>query len=145
MGTTAEKSSHPCPPDRTNFNKSDLANSSRLNLPREERPRTSLVPKPSNSRGEIIMRFFDRIPSLSLEHREMQLILTTSAAIIVLAGGLVLYMYPVVFPPAEPPNRTLASAFFGFCVISVLLAWYPSGDEVMPRSLDSVFLGVSQP
>jgi hypothetical protein len=34
------------------------------------------------------MRFFDRISSPSLEHREMQLILTASLAITVLAGGL---------------------------------------------------------
>ena len=54
----------------------------------------------------------------------MQLILTASVAIIILAGGLVLFMYPVVFPPAAPPNRPLASAFFGFCVLSVLLAGY---------------------
>src|SRR5258708_20033633 len=54
----------------------------------------------------------------------MQLILTASLAIIVLAGGLVLFMYPVVFSPTTPPNRALASAFFGFCVLSVLLAGY---------------------
>jgi hypothetical protein len=41
------------------------------------------------------MDFFARIPSASLERREMQLILTASLAITVLAGGLVLFMYPV--------------------------------------------------
>ena len=70
------------------------------------------------------MHFFDRIPSQSLERREMQLILTASVALIVLAGGLVLFMYPVVFSPTAPPNRVLASSFFGFCVLSVLLAAY---------------------
>src|SRR5579863_5254458 len=70
------------------------------------------------------MHFFDRIPSASLERREMQLILTASLAIIVLASGLVLFMYPVVFSPTAPPNRPLAIAFFGFCVLSVLLAGY---------------------
>lgn len=70
------------------------------------------------------MRFFDRTPSQGLERREMQLILTASAAIIVLAGGLVLFMYPVVFSPTAPPNRALSTAFFGFCVLSVLLAGY---------------------
>lgn len=71
------------------------------------------------------MNFFDRIPSGSLERREMQLILTASVAIIVLAGGLVLFMYPIVFSAVSaPPNRTLSSAFFGFCVLSVLLAGY---------------------
>jgi hypothetical protein len=70
------------------------------------------------------MHFFDRIPSGSLERREMQLILTASVAIIVLAGGLVLFMYPVVFSPTMPTNRALAIAFVGFCVLSVLLTGY---------------------
>lgn len=70
------------------------------------------------------MHFFDRIPSHSLERREMHLILTASAAIVVLAGGMVLFMYPVVFSLAAPPNRALANSFFGFCVLSVLLAGY---------------------
>ena len=70
------------------------------------------------------MHFFDRIPTARLERREMQLILTASLAIVVLACGLVLFMYPVVFSPIAPPNRALASAFFGFCVLSVLLAGY---------------------
>jgi GGDEF domain-containing protein len=71
-----------------------------------------------------MMHFFDRIPSGSLERREMQLILTASVAIIVLAGGLVLFMYPVVFSPMVPTNRALAIAFVGFCVLSVLLTGY---------------------
>jgi GGDEF domain-containing protein len=71
------------------------------------------------------MHFFDRIPSGSLERREMQLILTASVAIIILAGGLILFMYPVVFSAAAvSPNWTLSSAFFGFSVLSVLLAGY---------------------
>lgn len=70
------------------------------------------------------MHVFDRIPSTSLERREMQLILTASLAIMILAAGLVLFMYPVVFSPTASPNRSLASAFFGFCVLSILLAGY---------------------
>jgi GGDEF domain-containing protein len=71
-----------------------------------------------------MLHFFDRIPSASLERREMQLILTASLAIVILAGGLVLFMYPVVFSPNAPPNRPLASAFVGFCLLSILLAGY---------------------
>lgn len=70
------------------------------------------------------MHFFDHIPSTSLERREMQLIRTASLAIIVLAGGLVLFMYPIVFSATASPNRSLAIAFFGFCILSVLLAGY---------------------
>ena len=70
------------------------------------------------------MQFFDRISLASLEHREMHLILTASLAIIVLAGGLVLFMYPVVFSPTLPTNRVLATVFIGFCVLAVLLTGY---------------------
>lgn len=70
------------------------------------------------------MHFFDRIPSTSLEHREMHLILTASIVIIVLAGGLVLFMYPAVFSSVAPPNRALSIAFIGFCVLSILLTGY---------------------
>jgi GGDEF domain-containing protein len=71
-----------------------------------------------------MMHFIDGIPSRSLERREMQLILTASVAIIVLAGGLALFMYPVVFSPTVPTNRALAIAFVGFCILSVLLTGY---------------------
>ena len=47
-----------------------------------------------NSIREVVMRFFDGMPSGSLERREMQLILFACSAIIVLAGGLALFMYP---------------------------------------------------
>jgi GGDEF domain-containing protein len=70
------------------------------------------------------MRFFDSIPSTNLEHREMHLILTAAVAIIVLAIGLVLFMYPVVFSAVATPNRPLSIAFIGFCVLSILLAGY---------------------
>jgi len=71
-----------------------------------------------------MMHFFDRISLASLEHREMHLVLTASLTIIVLAGGLVLFMYPAVFSPTVPTNRALAIAFMGFCVLSVLLTGY---------------------
>lgn len=71
------------------------------------------------------MRVFDRMPSGTLDRREMQLIIFACSAIIALSGGLALFMYPVVFsqaPLATP--RTMAIFFFGFCVLSVLLALY---------------------
>lgn len=70
------------------------------------------------------MQLFDRLPSDSLEHREMQLIVLACLAIIILAGGLILFMYPVVFSPPATPNHTLTVTFFGFCALSVLLAGY---------------------
>jgi GGDEF domain-containing protein len=71
------------------------------------------------------MRVFDRVPSGNLERREMQLILLACSAIIVLAAGLALFMYPVVFSQtALAPTHTMSVAFFGFCVLSTLLAVY---------------------
>ncbi len=71
------------------------------------------------------MRIFDQVPSGNLEHREMHLILLAGSAIIVLAAGLALFMYPVVFSQtALTPARMMSAAFIGFCVLSVLLAVY---------------------
>ena len=71
------------------------------------------------------MRFFDGMPSGTLERREMQLILFACSTIIVLSGGLALFMYPVVFSQTGlTPTRTMSIAFFGFCALSILLAGY---------------------
>jgi GGDEF domain-containing protein len=71
------------------------------------------------------MRVFDQVPSGNLEHREMHLILLAGSAIIVLATGLALFMYPVVFSQtALTLARMMSAAFIGFCVLSVLLAVY---------------------
>ena len=71
------------------------------------------------------MRVFDRVPSGNLDRREMHLILLAGSAIIVLATGLALFMYPIVFSQtALTPARTMSAAFIGFCVLSVLLAIY---------------------
>jgi GGDEF domain-containing protein len=71
------------------------------------------------------MRSLDRKPSESLDRREMQLIIFACSAIIVLAGGLALFMYPVVFSQtALAAPRTMSIAFFGFCALSILLAVY---------------------
>jgi GGDEF domain-containing protein len=71
------------------------------------------------------MHVFDRVPSGSLDRREMQLIVLACSSIIVLAAGLALFMYPVVFSQtALAPTRTMSVAFFGFCTLSILLAVY---------------------
>jgi GGDEF domain-containing protein len=71
------------------------------------------------------MRFFDRTSSGSLERREMQLILFACSAIIVLAAGLALFMYPAVFSQtALVASRTKFIVFFGFCALSILLTVY---------------------
>ena len=82
------------------------------------------------------MRVFDQVPSESLERREMHLILLACFAIVVLAAGLALFMYPVVFAQASsPPPRAMSIAFIGFCVLSVLLAVYLVDRQVTIRRL----------
>src|SRR5258708_20016021 len=90
--------------------------------------------------GGNVMRAFDKVQSGSLERRELRVILLACLAIIVLAAGLALFMYPVVFsepasPPAQPPPRALSIAFFGFCVLSILLAVYLVDRQVTIRRL----------
>jgi len=63
--------------------------------------------------------------SADLERREFQLSLFASLSIVILAGGLALLMYPVVFSNREySPTRATRIAFFGFCALSCLLAAY---------------------
>ena len=87
-----------------------------------------------------LMRVFDKVPSESLERREMHLILLACFAIIVLAAGLALFMYPVVFSqtssaPPSPPPRGMSIAFFGFCILSILLAVYLVDRQVTIKRL----------
>jgi len=71
------------------------------------------------------MRLFDRMSSGNLERRETQLILFACSAIIVLSGGLALFMYPIVFSQSDSaPTRTMFISFLGFCALSLLLALY---------------------
>jgi hypothetical protein len=71
------------------------------------------------------MRVFDQVSSKSLERRESELIFLACAVIVALSAGVALLMYPLLFLPAgATTSKTLSSAFFGFCVLSVLLAGY---------------------
>jgi hypothetical protein len=71
------------------------------------------------------IKVFDQVSSSSLEKRETELILLACAVIVALAGGVALLMYPVLFMPSGASvSKTLSSAFFGFIVLSVLMAGY---------------------
>jgi GGDEF domain-containing protein len=73
----------------------------------------------------MVMRLYKEMRAGSLERREMQLILFACSVIIVLAGGLALFMYPVVFSQtALASPRSMSIVFFGFCILSILLAVY---------------------
>lgn len=60
-----------------------------------------------------------------LERRERQLTILAAVVVLVMAAGMALLMYPLVFVhPVEGETWTLRFAFFGFCVLSLLIAAY---------------------
>ncbi len=59
-----------------------------------------------------------------LDRRGLQLTIFSAVFVLVLAGGLAAFMYPMVFVHPEGNEWTLRSAFFGFCAITVLFIIY---------------------
>lgn len=59
-----------------------------------------------------------------LERRELHLTILSAVFVLVLAGGLVAFMYPLVFLRPEGNKWTLRVAFFGFCGLTVLFVGY---------------------
>ncbi len=59
-----------------------------------------------------------------LERRELQLTILAAVIVLVLAGGLAAFMYPLVFLHPVGNKWTLRVAFFGFCALTVLFVGY---------------------
>jgi hypothetical protein len=60
-----------------------------------------------------------------LERRERQLTILAAVVVLVMAAGVALLMYPLVFVhPDETQKWPLRFAFFGFCILSLLVAAY---------------------
>ena len=60
-----------------------------------------------------------------LERRERHLTMLAAVVVLVLAAGVALLMYPLVFVHAEEASKwPMRFAFFGFCVLSLLVAAY---------------------
>ena len=60
-----------------------------------------------------------------LERRELQLTIMAAVFVFVLASGLAVFMYPLVFVHPDIANRwTLRVAFFGFCALTLLFIGY---------------------
>ncbi len=60
-----------------------------------------------------------------LERRELQLTIMAAVFVFVLASGLAVFMYPLVFVHPDTANRwTLRVAFFGFCALTLLFIGY---------------------
>jgi len=59
-----------------------------------------------------------------LERRELQLTILATVFVLVLAGGLAAFMYPLVFLHPIGNKWTLRVAFFGFCGLTLLFVSY---------------------
>jgi GGDEF domain-containing protein len=59
-----------------------------------------------------------------LERHELQLTILAAVFVLVLAGGLAAFMYPLVFLHPEGNKWTLRVAFFGFCALTLLFVGY---------------------
>lgn len=59
-----------------------------------------------------------------LEKRELQLTILAVVFVLVLAGGLATFMYPLVFLHPVGNKWTLRVAFFGFCGLTLLFVGY---------------------
>jgi GGDEF domain-containing protein len=81
------------------------------------------------------MKSFDRVNSANLEKRELHLSVFVSVTVLVLSVGTAVLMYPLVFSHQDSGDRTLRTAFFGYCVIGALLSVYVWDRQSMIRRL----------
>jgi GGDEF domain-containing protein len=70
------------------------------------------------------MKISGRVQPDNLEHSELQFSVFIAVTVMVLAVGMAVLMYPVVFSHQTPGDRTMRTAFWGFCVLCVLLTVY---------------------
>jgi GGDEF domain-containing protein len=70
------------------------------------------------------MPTIDRQELDRLERRGLQLTILSAVFVLVLAGGLAAFMYPLVFVHPEGNKWTLRVAFFGFCALTLLFLGY---------------------
>jgi diguanylate cyclase (GGDEF)-like protein len=59
-----------------------------------------------------------------LERRELQLTILAAVFVLVLAGGLAAFMYPLVFLHPEGNKWMMRVSFFGFCALTLLFVGY---------------------
>jgi len=70
------------------------------------------------------MPTIDRNELDRLERRNLQLTILSAVFVLVQAGGLASFMYPLVFVHPEGNKWTMRVAFFGFCALTVLFVGY---------------------
>jgi GGDEF domain-containing protein len=70
-----------------------------------------------------------------LERRSLQVTVLSVVFVLVLAGGLAVFMYPLVFEHPEGNKWTLRVAFFGFCGLTLLFVGYLLDQQKTLRQL----------
>jgi GGDEF domain-containing protein len=70
------------------------------------------------------MATIDRQELDRLEKRGLQLTVLSAVFVLILAAGLAVFMYPLVFVHPEGNKWTLRVAFFGFCGLTLLFLSY---------------------
>ncbi len=71
-----------------------------------------------------------------LERRELQLTVLAAVFVLVLAAGLAVLMYPLVFVRTDDGNRwTMRVAYFGFCALTLLFVGYLLDRQRLVRKL----------
>jgi len=70
------------------------------------------------------MPTIDRKELDRLERRNLQLTILSAVFVLILAGGLAAFMYPLVFVHPDENKATMQAAFFGFCALTVLFVGY---------------------
>ena len=70
------------------------------------------------------MATIDRKELDRLERRGIQLTVLSAGFVLILASGLAIFMYPLVFVHPEGNKWTLRVAFFGFCSLTLLFVGY---------------------
>jgi GGDEF domain-containing protein len=70
-----------------------------------------------------------------LERRGLQVTVLSVVFVLVLAGGLAMFMYPLVFEHPEGNKWTLRVAFFGFCGLTLLFVGYLLDQQKTLRNL----------
>lgn len=70
------------------------------------------------------MATIDRQELDRLERRGLQLTVLSAVFVLVLAAGLAIFMYPLVFVHPEGNKWTMRVAFFGFCALTLLFLTY---------------------
>ena len=70
------------------------------------------------------MATMDRQELDRLERRGLQLTILSAVFVLVLASGLAMFMYPLVFVHPEGNKWTMRVAFFGFCALTLLFLSY---------------------